>query len=206
MIRVLIADDHPLVRAGLEQLIGGARDMEVVASARDGCDAVELASTTRPDVALMDLLMPRLDGVEATRQITRGTGTRVVVLTSYSDRDKILEALDAGAIGYLLKDVAADELLGAIRTAQSGESPLAPKAASALLAEAKNPEPELTGRERDVLRLLARGLANKQIARELGLSEQTVKSHLTSIFARLDVTDRTGAALWAQRHGLGDAG
>jgi DNA-binding NarL/FixJ family response regulator len=203
MIRVLLADDHPLVRAGLEDLVAGAADMEVVAIARDGGEAADLACAARPDVALMDLSMPEVGGVEATRRIRRtAPAVSVVVLTSFADRDQILAAIDAGAIGYLLKDARPDELLGAIRAAHRGESPLAPKAATVVLSRAKSAQPQLTGREQQVLRLVGAGLPNKRVAHQLGISEQTVKSHLTSIFQRIGVTDRTNAALWAQRHGL----
>ena len=207
MIRVLVVDDHPLVRAGLERLIDKAPDMEIAGAARDGAEAIALAAARDPDVILMDLSMPVLDGASATRRIrAAGTRARVVVLTSFSDRDRILDALDAGAVGYLLKDVAPDELLRGIRVAHDGESPLAPKAASAVLERAANGRPAFTPRELEVLKLLAAGLPNKAIAAELGIRQQTVKAHLTSIFGQLGVSDRTSAALWAQRHGLADPG
>lgn len=205
MIRVLIADDHGVVRAGLEQLLAGSDDVEVVGSAPDGRAAVALALETRPDVVLMDLRMPELDGIDATRQIMEQLpSTRIVVLTSFSDRERILAALDAGAVGYLLKDSEPEDIFRGVRAAARGESPLAPKAASAVLearATAK-PEETLTEREREVLVLVASGLANKQIARRLGISEKTVKSHLTKIFDRIGAADRTQAALWAERRGL----
>ena len=204
MIRVLIAEDHSVVRAGLEQLLTGVDDIEVVATASNGAEAVEGVARLRPDVVLMDLVMPELDGTEATRRISAADGeVKVVVLTSFSDRNAIVDALDAGAIGYLLKDAEPEELVRGIRAAARGESPLDPKAARELLsARVERPPAELTAREREVLALLASGLANKQIAQRLGISEKTVKAHLTSVFARLEVTDRTQAALWAQRHGL----
>jgi DNA-binding NarL/FixJ family response regulator len=156
-------------------------------------------------VVLMDLSMPGVDGVEATRRILGGhPDTAVVVLTSYADRDRILDALDAGAIGYLLKDAEPAELLQGIRSAARGESPLDPRAARTVLGARRERRAlgDLTDREREVLALVAKGLANKQIARSLGITERTVKAHLTSVFQRIGVTDRTSAALWAQRHRL----
>jgi DNA-binding NarL/FixJ family response regulator len=204
MIRVLVAEDHAIVRRGLEQLLAGADDVEIVASAANGPEAVELAARHRPDVVLMDLVMPEFGGVEATRRIVGADGdVKVVVLTSFSDRRAITEALDAGAIGYLLKDGEPDELIRGIRAAAAGESPLAPKAARELLRErTERPETELSPREREVLVQVASGLPNKLIALRLGISEKTVKAHLTSVFAQIGVTDRTQAALWAQREGL----
>ncbi len=206
MIRVLLVDDHQLVRAGLESLLDTVTDMTVVGAAADGIDAVDLAARTEPDVVLMDLSMPGLDGVEATRQIVGARPeTFVVVLTSFSDRERILDALDAGAVGYLLKDAEPSELLRGIRAAARGESPLDPRAARTVLGARieRRAVRDLTDREREVLGLVAKGLANKQIARSLGISERTVKAHLTSVFQRIGVTDRTSAALWAQRHRLG---
>jgi DNA-binding NarL/FixJ family response regulator len=204
VIRVLVADDHPMVRAGLEELIGASADMHVVGAAADGDEAVELARSCRPDVVVMDLSMPGTDGAEATRRILgEQPGVRVVVLTSFSDRARILDAVDAGATGYLLKDGAPHALLDGIRVAHAGESPLAPKAAAAVLSQVRRSAPDLTGREREVLVLIGAGLPNKRIAGRLGISEQTVKSHVTSIFQRIGVSDRTNAALWARRRGLG---
>jgi DNA-binding NarL/FixJ family response regulator len=206
MIRVLIVDDHGVLRAGLEQLLANAEDIDVVGSAVNGADAVNVAAKESPDVVLMDLYMPVLDGIEATRQILELLPqTRIVVLTSFSDRERILAALDAGAVGYLLKDSEPDELLSGIRAAARGESPIAPKAASAILeARAAKVSVQLTDREREVLALLTLGLMNKQIARRLRISEKTVKSHLTRIFDRIGARDRTQAALWAERHGILD--
>jgi len=205
VIRVLLADDHAVVRSGLTQLLATVEDVEVVGAAADGAEAVDLALTQRPDVTLMDLSMPVMDGIEAIRRV-RGSDpdARIVVLTSFSDRERILDALDAGAIGYLLKDAEPDELIRGVRAAAAGEAPLAPKAASAVLTARADQRPvaELTPREREVLGLLARGKANKQIARELGISEKTVKAHLTRVFEAIGVSDRTAAALWAQRHGI----
>ncbi|MEA2242292.1 MAG: hypothetical protein QOD24_1848 [Solirubrobacteraceae bacterium] len=205
MIRVLIAEDHGVVRAGLVQLLMNATDMEVVGAASDGSEAVTLTASTAPDVVLMDLSMPELDGIAATEAI-RATApeVRVVILTSFSDPARILSALDAGAVGYLLKDSDPDELYRAVRAAARGESPLAPKAATTLLAaRAARPRgADLSARERDVLVLLAQGNPNKAIGRQLGISEKTVKSHMTRILNALDVADRTQAALWARRHGV----
>lgn len=204
MIRVLIADDHQVVRAGLEQLLATAPDIELVAMAADGAEAVALAVEHQPDIVLMDLSMPGVDGVAATRRIVEGsTATQVVVLTSFSDRQRILDALDAGAAGYVLKHAAPDDLLDAIRAAHEGGAPLDPKAARVVLdrqrSSAGTPA-KMSDREVEVLRLVASGLANKNIARELGIAERTVKAHLTSIFQRIGVTDRTQAALWARDH------
>lgn len=205
MIRIVIADDHRVVRTGLEELIGTFDDMEVVGSGVNGEEAVDICAAALPDVALIDLEMPVLDGIEATRRILSASpATSVIVFTSFSDRERILRALDAGAIGYLLKDSEPDELQRAIRAAVRGEAPLAPKAAAALLAarSAATLSHDLTEREREVLRLVASGLANKQIARRLSISEKTVKGHLTHVFQAIGVTDRTQAALWAERNGL----
>lgn len=204
-VRVLLADDHQLVRAGLEQLLATAADMKVVATAADGAEAVRLAEETDPDVVLMDLVMPQMSGVEATRRIVeRCPGAAVVVLTSFSDQERILDALDAGAIGYLLKDVEPAQLLAGVRSAARGESPIDPKAARQLLrARGERVSAGLTPREIEVLSLVRRGLANKQIARSLDISERTVKAHLTSAFQRIGVVDRVQAALWAERNGIG---
>jgi DNA-binding NarL/FixJ family response regulator len=204
-IRVLIADDHAVVRSGLEQLLAGFPEVELVGSAVDGGEAVGLAAEHHPDVVLMDLSMPGVDGIQATLRIKAvSADTRIVAFTSFSDRDRILEALDAGAIGYLLKDADPEDLHRGILAASRGESPLAPKAARAVVdsrTDAIAPA-ELTDRERDVLVLLASGMANKQIARRLAISEKTVKTHLTNVFQRIGVRDRTQAALWAERHGV----
>jgi len=206
VIRVVLVDDHAVVRAGLGQLVDGAGDMEVVGTAGDGAEALTVVRATRPDVVLMDLQMPGVDGVAATRAIlAEEPGTQVVILTSYSDGERIVAAIDAGAVGYLLKDADPEDVLEGVRAVSRGESPLHPKAARELLtmrAGGSTGPPQLTAREREVLTLVRQGLANKQIARRLGISERTVKAHLTSVFARLDVADRTQAALWAERHGL----
>ncbi|MFN8222833.1 MAG: response regulator transcription factor [Gaiellales bacterium] len=205
MTRVAVADDHAVVLAGIVRVLGTASDLTVVGIARDGDEAVRLAHTERPDVFLMDLEMPGKDGIEATRAICAAIPkTRVVILTMFSDRARILAALDAGAVGYMLKDAEPAELIRAVRSAGAGESPLAPRAASALVAERRvtGPSETLTPREREIIALVGAGLPNKRIAAELGLSEKTVKTHLTSAFRRIGVFDRTQAALWAQRAGL----
>lgn len=205
MIRVLIADDHAVVRTGLAQLVGTFEGVEVVGAAGNGEEAVALAAERAPDVVLMDLEMPVLDGIEATRRIRAGRPeVAVVVLTSFSDRERILGALDAGAAGYLLKDAEPPELAKAIMAAARGEAPLDPKAARALLSarRSRGPADALSDREREVLLMVADGLPNKLIARRLEISEKTVKAHLTNVFRTIGVTDRTQAALWAERNGL----
>jgi DNA-binding NarL/FixJ family response regulator len=205
MIRVLVVDDHPVLRSGLADLLEGADGVSLVALAADGDAGVRIALEERPDVVLMDIQMPGVDGIEATRRIRAARPeTQVVVLTSFSDRPRILDALDAGAAGYLLKDAEPDELLRGIRAAAAGAAPLAPRAASELLAERREARPavELTPREREVLLMVAEGLPNKLIARRLEIREGTVKAHLTRIFERIGVSDRTQAALWAERHRL----
>jgi DNA-binding NarL/FixJ family response regulator len=206
MIRVLLADDHGVIRDGLGRLIAALDDVELVAVAADGAEAVQRCAELAPDVVLMDLDMPVLDGIEATRRIVAANaGAAVLVLTSFSDRPRIMGALEAGACGYLLKDVDAGAVADAIRAAARGEAPLDPRAARTMLDARSAPDPlaGLSEREREVLALLVEGLPNKLIARRLQISEKTVKSHLTRIFRELDVTDRTQAALWAERHGAG---
>ncbi|MGC4111932.1 MAG: response regulator [Nocardioides sp.] len=201
-IRVVIVDDHAMLRAGLEQLLAAEPDLEVVGKASDGREAVEVVHEQRPDVVLMDLQMPGMDGVAATREIVGEQLADVLVLTSYSDAERIVGALDAGALGYLLKDADAEEVLQGIRAVARGESPINARAARELLGARRTATPaaELTPRELEVLGLVREGLANKQIARRLGISERTVKAHLTSVFQRIGVVDRTQAALWAERH------
>jgi DNA-binding NarL/FixJ family response regulator len=201
-IRVVVADDHAVVRGGLAQLLSTTEDIELAGSAGDGDEAVAVVASEHPDVVLMDLSMPGIGGVEATRRIVAADpGARVVVLTSFADDRHISDALAAGAIGYLLKHAGPDELLDAIRSAAAGDSPFDPKAARVLLESRRvRSDQQLSAREEEVLRLVAVGHANKQIARRLGISERTVKSHLTNIFSRIGVTDRTQAALWAERN------
>jgi DNA-binding NarL/FixJ family response regulator len=206
-ISVMVVDDHSIVRGGLEQLLATVDDMTLVASAANGSEAVIAAKQVRPDVVLMDLSMPVLDGVAATRQIVAALpDTRVIVLTSMADQSSITGALDAGALGYLFKHAEPDEIIAAIREVMMGGAPLDPKVARAVLRQRRDGGPSttdaslLTEREREVLLLVGNGLANKQIARQLDIAERTVKAHLTSIFQRIGVTDRTRAALWARDH------
>jgi DNA-binding NarL/FixJ family response regulator len=204
VIDVLVVDDHSMMRAGLSGLIEGAGDMRVVGLAADGAEALDLVRTASPHVVLMDLSMPGMDGVTATREIGREfPDAAVLVLTSFSDRQRVTDALDAGAVGYVLKDSEPASLLEAIRAVARGLSPLDPRVARMVLdgRRAATPAPsELTDREQEVLALVGRGQANKQIARVLGIRESTVKAHLTSVFQRIGVRDRTSAALWAQEN------
>jgi DNA-binding NarL/FixJ family response regulator len=203
-IRVVLVDDHAVVRSGLAQLLSGAGDIEVVGQAGNGAEAVDLVRSMHPHVVVMDLQMPGMDGVEATRHILgEGTGSEVLVLTSFSDSARIVAALDAGAVGYLLKDADPDDVITGVRAVSRGESPIHPKVARQLLSSRTEPGAAavpLTPREVEVLGLVREGLANKQIGRRLGISERTVKAHLTSVFQRIGVADRTQAALWAERH------
>jgi DNA-binding NarL/FixJ family response regulator len=203
-ISVVLVDDHAVVRTGLAQLLSGAPDIEVVGQAADGAEAIEVVRETRPDVVVMDLQMPGMDGVDATRIIVgEEMGSEVVVLTSYSDSARIVAALDAGAVGYLLKDADPEDVLDGVRAVSRGESPIHPRVARQLLttrAEVPGSAVTLTTREAEVLELVRTGLANKQIARRLGISERTVKAHLTSVFQRIGVADRTQAAIWAERN------
>lgn len=205
MITVMIVDDHAIVRHGLERLFETADDIDVVGLAADGEEAVALARKLEPQVILMDLSMPVLDGVEAVRRIVAsGSLSRIVVLTSFGEESRILAALDAGAHGYLLKHVDPDDLIDAVRTASVGDAPLDPRVARLLLEGRRkdsSPRPEeFTSREFEVLSLVGTGLTNRQIARELGITERTVKAHLTRVFQRLGVSDRVQAALWAQKN------
>jgi DNA-binding NarL/FixJ family response regulator len=204
MIRVVIADDHRVVRVGLEQLLQTFDDVEFLGAGAGGEEAVALCTEHRPDVLLLDLSMPDVDGIEVTKRLRDASpDTRVVVFTSFSDRERIVQALDAGAVGYLLKDAEPEELHAAVQAASRGEAPTTPRAAAALLADRRERPAEvaLTAREREVLALVVEGLANKQIARRMGISEKTVKGHLTNLFQRIGVADRTQAALWAERTG-----
>ena len=201
MIRLLIVDDHSVVRRGLETLLGTFADIEIVGTAADGNEAVQLAAECHPDIILMDLSMPNLDGFEATRQILAANPKiRIVALTSFSEQRKVFDAISSGAIGYLLKDSTPAELVDGVRAAFAGESPLDPKAARVLIEGQRNPVvvPTLSPREWEVARVLSEGLTNKGIGKKLGISERTVKAHLTAIFSKLEVSDRTQAAIWVR--------
>lgn len=200
VIGVLVVDDHRLVRAGLVRLIDAEADMQVVGQAGDGAQAVEVAATSAPDVVLMDLSMPVLDGVAATRAILAAKPeTAVVVLTSFAESERVMAALRAGAVGYLLKDSEPAALLAGVRSAAAGNAPVDARVARALLPAAATANP-LSDREEQVLRLVGSGLANKQIGRQLGIAERTVKAHLSNVFRAIGVTDRASAALWARDH------
>jgi NarL family two-component system response regulator LiaR len=204
-IRVLIVDDHAVVRRGLRAFLDLQSDVEVVGEAADGATAEEMAANLSPDVVLMDLVMPGTDGIATIRRLREARGkTTVLVLTSFLDDVHVFAALQAGAAGYLLKDVQPDELVRAIRQVHQGESALHPKVAARLVQHTAQPASfaDFTPRERDVLRLLAEGFANKEIARRLSLSEKTVKTHVSNILQKLGVADRTQAALLAVRRGL----
>jgi DNA-binding NarL/FixJ family response regulator len=206
MIGLLIVDDHAIVRQGLERLLGGRPGIDVVGTAATGEEGVDACTRMRPDVVLMDLEMPGgIDGIEATRRIHAARpATAVVILSSFSDGPRILRALDAGAVGYLLKDAPADELERGIHSAAQGGSPLHAKVARALVdGRRRRAADGFSEREREVLALVGAGLSNKRIALRLGITERTVKGHLTNVFRRLGVDDRTQAALWAQRNGFG---
>ena len=204
-VRVLIVDDHSVVRQGLRMFLALDPEIDIVAEAATGEEAVQSAREIRPDVVLMDLLMPGTGGIEATRTIrTEMPDVEVIALTSVLDDEAVTGAIRAGAIGYLLKNTEADELLRAIKSAAAGQVHLSPEAAARLVREVRIPgSPEaLTERETAVLRLVARGQANKQIARELGVREQTVKTHVSNILAKLQLQSRTQAALYAVERGL----
>ena len=205
-IRVLIADDHAIVRQGLSLMLTGQTGIEVIGEAADGAEAVSLAEQLHPHVILMDLAMPGKDGIKATEEIEdTQTGSAVVVLTTFGDADNVMAALDAGAVGYLMKDATPDQIVDAVRSAHSGGSPLDPRAARTVLEARRRPEsvvasgsgaPQLTAKQTEVLGLVAEGLSNRRIARTLGISEKTVKAHLTTVYAALGVSDRVQAALW----------
>jgi NarL family two-component system response regulator LiaR len=207
-ITVLVVDDHAVVREGLRTFLQLQDGIEVIGEAGDGEEAVRQAERLRPDVILMDLVMPRLDGVGAMRELRRRLpASRVIVLTSFADDDRILPAIQAGAAGYLLKNVQPQELARAVRAAHAGEAMLDPSVAARLVeaiaqAPGEQPAERLTPREREVLELIGRGMSNKRIARELGVAEKTVKTHVGHVLAKLGVADRTQAALYAVRAGL----
>jgi len=203
-VKVLLVDDQSLIRAGFRMILCAEPDIEVVGECSDGEQAVDSAKRLNPDVVLMDIRMPEMDGIEATRRVIAARPeTRVVILTASADREQMLRAVDAGALGYLLKDASPEELIEGVRAAARGESPLDPKVARELLADRRETRaPQLTDRERQVLALVGEGLPNKLIARRLEISEKTVKAHLTRVYAQIGVTDRTQAALWARRHNI----
>ncbi|MFA1549115.1 response regulator [Actinomadura chokoriensis] len=201
-LRIIVVDDHTVMRAGVVALLAAEPTIEIVGEADDGREAIALAARLRPDVALLDLRMPVMDGVAATAELGR-LGTRVLVLTTYDTDTEIERAIEAGAIGYLLKDTTRDQLVEAIRSAARGETVLAPRVAEKLVARMRRPEPAtLTAREIDVLRAVADGLSNTEIGRRLVIAEATVKTHLLRVFAKLDVGDRTRAVVVAMDLGL----
>jgi DNA-binding NarL/FixJ family response regulator len=205
LIRVLIVDDHAVVRQGLRTFLDLQEDIEVIGEAGDGAEALAAIERDPPDVVLMDLVMPGTDGIEALRRLrAEAPTTRAIILSSFIDDDKLFPAVRAGAAGYLLKDVQPQELVTAIRTVHEGGSLLHPVVAARLMEELAGSAPleQLTAREREVLVLIGRGLANKLIARELGIAEKTVKAHVSSVLAKLGLSDRTQAALFAVREGL----
>jgi DNA-binding NarL/FixJ family response regulator len=211
VIRVLIADDQELVRTGFRVILSAEPDLDVVGEAKDGRDAVEAVRALAPDVALMDIRMPNLDGIEATRRVAALGATRVLILTTFDLDEYVYEALRAGASGFLLKDAGADELLHAVRVVAAGEALLSPSITRRLIEDyARRPPPseqpaalaDLTARELEVLRLMARGLSNAAVARELVVSDATVKTHVARIFAKLDLHDRAQAVVLAYESGL----
>lgn len=208
-IRVFIADDHPIVRRGIRNLLDTEPGIQVVGEADNGRDAVEKAGQLQPDVVLMDLIMPEVDGIEATRQIcSRLPAVRILVLTSFATDDKVFPAIKAGALGYLIKDTDPDDLIDAIRQVSKGEPTLHPVIAQKMLTEIAHPasqipaEEPLTAREMDVLKLVARGLSNQEIADELVVSVATIYTHVSNILAKLHLASRTQAALYALREGI----
>lgn len=210
-IRVLIADDHAVVREGLRNFLQVQEDIEVVGEAADGLEAMKLAHELAPDVVLMDLVMPGADGIEALRGVRAANpAARVIVLTSFADDERVFAAVHAGAAGYLLKDILPRDLANAIRTAHRGEALLHPAVAARLMQEIARPQSRasspdaLTERELSVLKLIARGMSNKEIGRELGVAEKTVKTHVSNILQKLHVADRTQAALYAVRERIAD--
>ncbi len=212
MIKVLIADDHHVVRRGLLFFLKTQKDIEVIGEASNGKEAVELTTKLHPDIVLMDLVMPVMDGIQATKRIKhKFPETQILMLTSFSDRDHVIPAIEAGAAGYQLKDIEPDELVLAIRRVMAGENIMHPQATSQLILNRENMEElphvkhPLTHREQDVLAELTKGKSNKEIAASLFVTEKTVKTHISNIFAKLEVQDRTQAALYAVKHGLTEA-
>jgi NarL family two-component system response regulator LiaR len=207
-VSVFIVDDHPVVRQGLRTFLETLGDVEIIGDASSAEQALPRIEETVPDVVLMDLVLPGMDGIDATRRVREvSPSTRVIVLTSFADDEKVFPAIKAGAAGYLLKDVDPSELAEAIRTVHAGEALLHPKVASKLMQDyasedRKAPGGDLTQRELEVLRLIARGMSNREIARELVVAEKTVKTHVSNILAKLHLADRTQAALYAVRRGI----
>ncbi|WP_309104470.1 response regulator transcription factor [Microbacterium sp.] len=202
-IRVLIADDHPVVRDGLRGMFAGDPRFEVVGEAGDGAEAVALAQTLSPDVVLMDLRMPRMDGVTAIKRLAElGLPTSVLVLTTYDTDSEVLPAIEAGATGYLLKDAPGDELMRAVEAAARGDAVLSPTVAMRLMGRVRAPESPLSARELEVLRLIAVGATNREAAARLFISEATVKSHILHIFTKLGVSDRAAAVAVGFQRGL----
>jgi NarL family two-component system response regulator LiaR len=208
-IRLLIVDDHRVVRAGLRMLISTEQGLEIVGEASDGMEAVDLAESLRPDVVLLDLVMPRQDGISTIKQLQYlDHNIKILVITSFAEDDKIFPAIKAGALGYLLKDFEPDELLQAIRDVYNGTPALQPSIALKLMEELKKPtdlpptKAPLTNREMEVLKLVARGLTNKQIAERLSIATRTVHAHIRSILSKLQLANRTQAALYALRQGI----
>jgi DNA-binding NarL/FixJ family response regulator len=203
-VRILISDDHPVVRAGLRGMLSGEPDFEVVGEAENGKEAVAMTGEHRPDVVLMDLRMPEMDGVTAIGRIrAEHPEVQILVLTTYESDADILRAIETGATGYLLKETPREELFGAIRLVAEGKSPLAPGVAARLMQRMRDTDEEgLSTREIEVLELVARGTSNKEIAKQLWVSETTVKSHMLHIFDKLDVTDRTAAVTAALKRGI----
>ncbi|KIL46772.1 response regulator [Jeotgalibacillus soli] len=208
-IRLLIADDHHVVRRGLVFFLKTQKDIEIVGEAKNGQEAVDMVKNLQPDVVLMDLVMPEMDGIQATREIKQCLPkTEIMMLTSFSDQDHVIPAIEAGAAGYQLKDIEPDELVASIRKLMNGENTLHPKATNHLLTRINKSETsphevhQLTRREKDVLMELTKGKSNKEIANALYITEKTVKTHISNIFTKLEVSDRTQAALYAVKHGL----
>lgn len=209
-MKVLIADDHHVVRRGLLFFLKTQKDIEVVGEAANGVEAVEMASKLQPDIVLMDLVMPEMDGIQATRKIKEAYPEIIILmLTSFSDRDHIVPAIEAGAAGYQLKDIEPDELVESLRSLMRGENTLHPKASSELAKPPEDPLPHelhpLTPREAEVLAELTKGKSNREVASALFVTEKTVKTHISNIFIKLEVQDRTQAALYAVKHGLTEA-
>ncbi|GKU77642.1 response regulator transcription factor [Paenibacillus sp. L3-i20] len=214
-IRILLADDHKMVRKGLQMFLSSQRDIELVGEASSGIEALQLVSQLAPDIVLMDIRMPDMSGIEATKELSRShPNVKVIILTSFSDQDHALPAIRAGAKGYLLKDIEPDELASVIRRVHEGKVELHPDIASQLMnqyislyqeenaSEKQQPYEQLTKREHDVLRLIASGMSNRSIAEELVITEKTVKTHVSHILSKIGVSDRTQAALYALKHGL----